>query len=249
MRFLVRGGVVFAKSLDDFGGACQNADEADQADCEVTRHHAPPSFLRSSYLKQLLVDVYGSRPLMSDAANFSVGMDSRLPLVTVVGNIPVTIMGVSSLELEHTRPSKSGHTSLFSVSLLLCDSMPLTILHVTVMDYSFVIEMPKTAVVTGSAQGIGRSIALRLAADGMNVTLNDLPDNLQKLRELASEITEAHSSKGAGESPSVHIHVGDVSVSADVQNMVKETVSAFGALDVVRKITRCSRRKILTKLP
>ncbi|KLO12339.1 NAD(P)-binding protein [Schizopora paradoxa] len=93
--------------------------------------------------------------------------------------------------------------------------------------------MRKTAVVTGSAQGIGRSIALRLAADGMNVTLNDLPSNQQKLKELALEITDAHSSKDPIDRPGVLVSVGDVSVSTEVQNMVKETVSAFGSLDVM----------------
>ncbi len=96
--------------------------------------------------------------------------------------------------------------------------------------------MRKTAIVTGSAQGIGRSIALRLAADGMNVTLNDLPANLPKLEALATEITNSRLSMKAAEGPIVHIVVGDVSESTDVQNMVKETVSKFGALDVVSHI-------------
>ncbi len=94
--------------------------------------------------------------------------------------------------------------------------------------------MRKTAIVTGCAQGIGRSIALRLAADGMNVTLNDLPVNLPKLEELAFEITTSHPSKAISEGPFTHIVLGDVSESTDVQNVVKETVANFGALDVVR---------------
>ncbi|KLO12338.1 NAD(P)-binding protein [Schizopora paradoxa] len=92
--------------------------------------------------------------------------------------------------------------------------------------------MSKTAIVTGAAQGIGRSIALRLAADGMNVSLNDLPANLSKLQELASEINNSKSSK-ASEGAIVHIVTGDISKAPDVQNLIKETVSVFGSLDVM----------------
>jgi len=91
----------------------------------------------------------------------------------------------------------------------------------------------KTAVVTGAAQGIGRAIAIRLAADGFNISLNDLPSNNSQLEELASEITKSHSSKGPAEGPFAHIVVGDVSDSATVQKIVNETVSTFGSLDVM----------------
>jgi len=93
--------------------------------------------------------------------------------------------------------------------------------------------MRRTAIVTGAAQGIGRSIALRLAEDGLNVTINDLPDKLPKLEELAQEISKSHPLKGSAEGPFAHIVVGDVSESKAVQHIVNETVSTFGALDVM----------------
>lgn len=93
--------------------------------------------------------------------------------------------------------------------------------------------MRKTAIVTGAAQGIGRSIALRLAADGMNIILNDLPNKRHKLEEIASEISSTRQSKANSEGPFAHVVVGDVSESADVQSLIKETVSIFGALDVM----------------
>lgn len=42
----------------------------------------------------------------------------------------------------------------------------------------------RIAIVTGAAQGIGRSIALRLAADGLDVAINDLPRQLTQLEQV-----------------------------------------------------------------
>ncbi|KLO12336.1 acetoin reductase family protein [Schizopora paradoxa] len=91
----------------------------------------------------------------------------------------------------------------------------------------------KSAVVTGAAQGIGRSIAIRLAQDGYNLALNDLPVNKPQLEELAAEITNTHPLKGSSQGPFAHIIVGDVSDSATVQKIVNETASTFGSLDVM----------------
>ena len=45
----------------------------------------------------------------------------------------------------------------------------------------------KVAIVTGAAQGIGRSIALELASAGAHVLVSDIQD--QKVSEVAKEIT------------------------------------------------------------
>ncbi|KAF7377402.1 NAD-binding protein [Mycena sanguinolenta] len=79
--------------------------------------------------------------------------------------------------------------------------------------------------VTGAAQGIGRSIALRLADDGFNVAVNDISNNSEKLDALVSEIQE----KGRASSK----YVADVSQDEQVKTMVDDVVTRHGSLDVM----------------
>jgi len=46
------------------------------------------------------------------------------------------------------------------------------------------------ALITGCAQGIGRGIALHLADDGLDTSLNDMPTKKSALDVLATEIKE-----------------------------------------------------------
>ncbi len=88
----------------------------------------------------------------------------------------------------------------------------------------------RVAIVTGAASGIGKAIALRLASDGFDVALNDLPGSLDKLKEVADL---------ASEHGIVTILVpGDVSSGADVKKMVDDTVKHFSGLDAVRSLNR-----------
>ncbi|KAG2117049.1 uncharacterized protein F5147DRAFT_670873 [Suillus discolor] len=75
------------------------------------------------------------------------------------------------------------------------------------------------ALITGSAQGIGRSIALRLARDGFNVALNDLPNKDAKLEVVANQI----------ESLGRQAYI----VPSRFKEMVDDTVTKLGGLDVV----------------
>lgn len=81
----------------------------------------------------------------------------------------------------------------------------------------------KVAIVTGAGQGIGRAIALDLASEGAKVCVADLnPDTANK---TAEEI------KAMGrEAIAFKVDVTDL---AQCDKMVKETLTAFGCVDVL----------------
>ncbi|KAH9943614.1 hypothetical protein B0H21DRAFT_748720 [Amylocystis lapponica] len=83
----------------------------------------------------------------------------------------------------------------------------------------------RIAIVTGAAQGIGRQIALRLADDGLDVAVSDLPSQASLLEAVAVDIRQ----KGRR---SLAIFA-DVSVEKDVHTMVEQAVAELGGLDVM----------------
>ncbi len=82
----------------------------------------------------------------------------------------------------------------------------------------------KVAIVTGGTRGIGRAIALDLAANGADVALN-----YRKSAELAVEL--AQTLQGMGRRALVV--QADVSSFADAQVMVEKVLDAFGRLDIL----------------
>ncbi|TCT07166.1 3-oxoacyl-[acyl-carrier protein] reductase [Tepidamorphus gemmatus] len=80
-----------------------------------------------------------------------------------------------------------------------------------------------TAIVTGAGSGIGRAIALRLAADGHAVAVNDLDP--VRAEAVADEIRVA-----GGQATGI---AGDVSQEADVAGIVAAAESAFGAVGIL----------------
>jgi len=80
----------------------------------------------------------------------------------------------------------------------------------------------KTVIVTGSSRGIGKSCALRCAEAGAAVVVHG------RTATEALEGTLAQIRAAGGSAIAV---TGDVSVRADVQQIVRETTAAFGAVD------------------
>ncbi|KAJ7607154.1 hypothetical protein FB45DRAFT_846986 [Roridomyces roridus] len=81
------------------------------------------------------------------------------------------------------------------------------------------------ALVTGAAQGIGRSIALKLADDGFDVAVNDIGANSEKLQTLVEEI------QGKGRASSMH--VADVSQEEEVKTMIQQVAEHHAGFDVM----------------
>ena len=81
------------------------------------------------------------------------------------------------------------------------------------------------ALVTGSSRGVGRAIALRLAQDGFNVVINDLPSLSDKLQDVQKEIVALNKK--------CVIATADVSKEEEVKSMVEKAVTELGGLDVV----------------
>ncbi|EEB87387.1 hypothetical protein MPER_15271, partial [Moniliophthora perniciosa FA553] len=88
-------------------------------------------------------------------------------------------------------------------------------------------EPKGVALITGSSQGLGRAIALRLAQDGFNIVLNDLPVQKEALEAVSNEIT------ALGLGRKTYISVCDVSIEEGVEKMVDDAVKALGSLDVM----------------
>src|SRR5579863_3657698 len=88
----------------------------------------------------------------------------------------------------------------------------------------------KNVLVTGASSGIGEAIAIRFGQEGANVAVNYF-SNAKNAEVVKDKVEKA----GAhlGESKPRAVVVGDVADEAQVKKVFRETIEAFGSLDIL----------------
>lgn len=81
----------------------------------------------------------------------------------------------------------------------------------------------KIAIVTGGGNGIGRAIALRLAAEGARVVVVDL--KIESAQKIAAEIKEQ-----GGDGLAIAC---DATQPQEVENMIRKSLDAYGQIDIL----------------
>ena len=81
----------------------------------------------------------------------------------------------------------------------------------------------KIAIITGGGNGIGRAIALCLAAEGAKIVVTDL--RKEDAQNIASEIAAKNGKAIALQS--------DATKELDVDRMVRESIEAYGSIDIL----------------
>ena len=95
----------------------------------------------------------------------------------------------------------------------------------------------RVAIVTGSGQGIGRAIALKLAESGASLVVNDISESAQSVIE---EI-KAMNREGTA-------ILADVSLSSDVERLVNETITTYGKVDILVNNAGIARDQLLLRM-
>ena len=97
----------------------------------------------------------------------------------------------------------------------------------------------KSALVTGGSRGIGRAIAIKLAAEGAAVAINYAGNG--KAAEEVKSIIEAAGGKAM-------IVQADVSNGESVDAMIKEVVDTFGGIDILVNNAGITRDGLLMRM-
>jgi 3-oxoacyl-[acyl-carrier protein] reductase len=97
----------------------------------------------------------------------------------------------------------------------------------------------KIALVTGGSRGIGRAIALLLAERGAKVALN-----YNRNLEEANAVAAAIESKG-GQALVVQ---GDVSIAAEAQGLVEQTIKTYGRIDILVNNAGITRDTLMMRM-
>lgn len=97
----------------------------------------------------------------------------------------------------------------------------------------------KVAIVTGASRGIGRAIALALAESGADIVVN-YAGSEQAAREVAGEI------EGLGRK--ALLIQADIADAGQVDQMVQQTIEAFGKVDILVNNAGITRDNLLMRM-
>lgn len=96
----------------------------------------------------------------------------------------------------------------------------------------------KTAVITGSGQGIGRAIAMKFAENGANIIISDV------VRETAEKTAEEVRSLGV----KADVVTCNVSKLDDCENLINQASEAFGSVDILVNNAGVTRDNLLMRM-
>ncbi len=101
------------------------------------------------------------------------------------------------------------------------------------------IERGRVAIVTGGGRGIGRAVAVRLAAEGANVAISYRSND-----DAAQETAEAVREAGV----ECEVFKGDVASPEDVQVLFEGVRDAFGRLDILVNNAGVTRDNLMMRM-
>jgi len=96
----------------------------------------------------------------------------------------------------------------------------------------------KVAVITGASRGIGKSIALALAAQGASIVAVDMD-------QASTDAVVAELQAAGGKALAV---VGNVTVTADAERMIDAAMEAFGRVDILVNNAGITRDGLLMRM-
>ncbi|MFQ5772127.1 MAG: 3-oxoacyl-[acyl-carrier-protein] reductase [bacterium] len=96
----------------------------------------------------------------------------------------------------------------------------------------------KVAIVTGSARGIGRAIALEFARNGAKLVICDL--NMDTIQKVVEQINEMGS-----EATGI---VANVTQVEDAQKLIDKTIATFGKIDILVNNAGITRDNLLMRM-
>jgi len=98
----------------------------------------------------------------------------------------------------------------------------------------------KVAIVTGSARGIGKAIALKLAEVGADIVVNDIPAAAEALESTAAEIRALNRKALAV--------TADVSSAPDVARLIETAATTMGRIDILVNNAGVTRDQLVIRM-